>query len=166
MSEIQEPGPSVQSEVRTLEGQLVFHDGIRKWFELKLDEPQCGETSIQLMAAEAARTPMEALRGCRVRSRGAIDFSATGYYSLGIYQGVLAIEPVGECSRQPLFPVYSKAKPDQAIRAYRVDMHVNYEPGDHPIVFHVTSAGQGVAALAGLRELRSDRRIRPLWALR
>ena len=137
-----ETGPSVPSQVRTLEGQLLFHDDIRKWFELKLDEPQCGEASIQLIQGDGAGTPMEVLRGCRVRSRGAIDLSTIGYYSLRMYQDVQGIESVGECSRQPLFPDYSKARPDKAIRAYRVDMHVNYEPGDHPIVFRVTSAGK------------------------
>ena len=130
------------SEVRALEGQLVFHDGIRKWFELKLDEPQCGQASIQLVQGERAGTPVEVLRDCRVRSRGAIDFSPTGYYSLGMYQDVRVIELVGKCAQQSPFPVYSKAKPDKAIRAYRVDMHVNYEPGDHPVVFRVTSAGK------------------------
>jgi hypothetical protein len=59
-----------------------------------------------------------------------------------MYQDVRVIEPVGECQRQPLFPDYSKAKPDKAIRAYRVDMLVNYEPGDHPVAFFVTSAGK------------------------
>jgi hypothetical protein len=95
-----ETGPSVlPSQVRTLEGQLLFHDDIRKWFELKLDEPQCGEASIQLIQGDGAGTPMEVLRGCRVRSRGAIDLSPTGYYSLGMYQDVQVIESVGECSR-------------------------------------------------------------------
>lgn len=135
-------GPSVPSEARTLEGQLVFHDGIRKWFELKLDEPQCGQASVQLVQGERAGTPMEVLRGCRVRSRGAIDFSPTGYYSLGMYQYVRAIEPVGKCEQQSPFPIYSKARPDNAVGAYRVDMHVNYEPGDHPVEFRVTSAGK------------------------
>jgi hypothetical protein len=130
----------VPSEVRTLEGLLVFHDDIRKWFELRLDEPQCGQASIQLSQGERGGTPMEVLRGCRVRSRGAIDFSSTGYYSLGMHQDVQVIETIGACTRQPPFPDYSKAKPDKAIRAYRVDMHVNYGPGDHPIVFRVTSA--------------------------
>lgn len=30
-------GPTAASEVRSLEGALVFHDGIRQWFELRLD---------------------------------------------------------------------------------------------------------------------------------
>lgn len=55
------------------------------------------------------------------------------YYSLDVYQDVQSIESVGKCERQPPLADYSKAKPDKAIRAYRVDRHVNYEPGDHPI---------------------------------
>lgn len=39
-------------------------------------------------------------------------------------------------------PDYSGAKPDKAIHAYRVEMDVNYDPGDHPIVFHVTTNRQ------------------------
>jgi hypothetical protein len=137
-----EAGPSVQSEVRTLEGRLVFHDGIREWFELRLDESQCGQASIQLVWKEPAWTPMAVLRGCRVRSRGTLDFSPTGYFSLDVHEDVQSIESVGKCERQSPFPDYSKEKPDKAIRAYRVDMHVNYEPGDHPVVFRVTSAGR------------------------
>jgi hypothetical protein len=49
---------------------------------------------------------------------------------------------VGKCERHVPFPDYSKAKPDKAVRSYRVEMHVNYEPGDHPVVFRVTNAGK------------------------
>jgi hypothetical protein len=59
-----------------------------------------------------------------------------------VYQDVQGIESVGKCERQTPFPDYSKAKPDKAIRAYRVEMYVNYEPGDHPVVFRVTGAGK------------------------
>jgi hypothetical protein len=61
---------------------------------------------------------------------------------LDIYQDVEAIEPLGTCEQQPPFPDYSGARPDKAIRAYRVEMEVDYEPGDHPIVFHVSSSGK------------------------
>lgn len=142
-----EKGPSVASEVRTLEGQLVFHDGIRKWFELKLDQPQCGQPSIQLVSGAQGYTPgegtsIEVLRGCQVRSKGVIDFSPTGYYSLDTYQAVEEIQSVGSCERKLPFPADSNAKPDKTIRAYRVDMHLDYEPGDHPIDFRVTSSGK------------------------
>jgi len=59
-----------------------------------------------------------------------------------MYQNVQAVESVGTCVRQPPFPDYSKATPDPAIRKYRVDMHVDYEPGDHPILFAVSSDGR------------------------
>jgi hypothetical protein len=135
-------GPSVTSEVRTLAGRLIFHDSIRKWFELKLDQPQCGQTSIELVRRERDWPPLEVLRGCRVRSKGVLGISSTGYYSLDIYQFVDQIEPVGACTRQSPFPDYSKAKPDKSVREYRVDMYVNYRSGDHPILFRVSSAGK------------------------
>lgn len=135
-------GRTTASEPRTLEGLLIFHDGIRKWFELKLDQQQCGQTSVQLVRLQDDWTPLEVLRGCRVKSSGTLDLSGTGYYSLDIYQDVNEIEPVSSCAQQSPFPDYSKAKPDQAIGSYRVEMDVDYEPGDHPIVFHVSSSGQ------------------------
>ena len=81
-------GAPVESKVRTLEGRLVFHDGIRKWFELKFDEPQCGQVSTELVPADQKWTPLEVLRGCRVKARGAIATPLTGYYSLETYQAV------------------------------------------------------------------------------
>jgi hypothetical protein len=140
--QINPAGPAVASEVRTLVGRLIFHDGIRKWFELKLDQPQCGQPSIQLVRIERDWTPLEVLSGCQVRSKGTLDFSPTGYYSLDIYQSVGQIEPVGACARQSPFLDYSKAKPAKSIRTYRVDMYVNYRPGDHPIIFRVSSEGR------------------------
>ncbi len=134
--------PNIASQIRTLEGQLIFRDGIRQWFELKLDEPQCGQNSIQLMQIQKKSPPLEIFRGCRVKSRGAIDFSPTGYYSLDMFQDVEKIDPVGKCSRHLPFPEYSAPKPNKGIRAYRVDMHVIYRAGDHPIIFHISSAGR------------------------
>lgn len=134
--------PTVRSEARTLEGRLIFHNDIRQWFELQLEQPECGQTSIQLVRLEDDWTSLEVLRGCRVRTKGALDFATTGYYSLDVYQPVDQIEPVGACTRQPRFPDYSKVKPDKSIRRYRVDMYVNYRPGDHPIIFRASSAGK------------------------
>ena len=136
-------GAPVASEVLTLEGRLIFHNAIRKWFELRLDQPQCEQTSIELVRGDRDWTPLEVLRGCRVRSTGAVDISGTGYYSLATYQFVDQIEPVGACVRRSPFPDYSKVKPDKSIRAYRVDMHVNYGGGD-PIIFRVSSAGKAL----------------------
>ena len=133
-------GPNIQSEVRTLEGQLVFHDGIRQWFELKLDRPDCGQSSVQLVTIEGGSKALEILRECRVRSSGAIDFSTTGYYSLDTFQTVQKVEPIGTCRVQPPFDDTSGAKPDPRVDRYTVNMQVDYRPGDHPIVFQVRGA--------------------------
>ena len=95
-----------------------------------------------LNAMDEKSRMLDALRGCRVRSSGAIDFSGTGYFSLDTFQDVKKVEPVGTCPAKPSFADYSSVKPDERVRAYRVGMHVIYRPGDHPVVFHVRSAGR------------------------
>lgn len=136
-------GPDTPSEIRDLEGKLIFHNGIRPWFELKLDRPQCGQTSIQLNQVEQNGNPMEVFRGCHVRSRGAIDVRTTGYISLDMYQNAEVIESTGRCERQLPFPDYSKVRPDKGIGEYRVEVKFNYTRGDQPIIPRVTTiAGQ------------------------
>jgi hypothetical protein len=128
-----------ESETRTLQGRLIFHDGIRTWFELKLDQSQCGQTSIQLV--RGGEKPLEVLRGCRIKSQGVLRFRATGYILLDVYQNVEQIESVGKCVRQAPFPDFSGVKPDQSVREYRVEMHVN---GSRPIILTVSEAGHSL----------------------
>ena len=135
-------GATIASTTRTLEGRLIYHDSIRQWFELRLDQPQCGQSSIELVTQMDTWTALEVLRGCRVKTTGSIDFSPTGYYSLDTYQNVEQIEPVGHCTRQLPFPDYSQERPDNSIQKYRVDMRIKYVPGDHPIKFRITSSGK------------------------
>jgi hypothetical protein len=135
-------GNFVVLEVRTLEGRLIFHDGIRKWFELELDQPQCAESSIELFPSGDDWTPLQVLRGCRVRSKGAISVMMTGYSSLPKYQDVDHIESIGTCTPKRPFPDHSKARPDKQIRKYRVEMHIPEGSRDYPIVFRVSSAGK------------------------
>ncbi|MDR3508714.1 MAG: hypothetical protein P4L64_12520 [Caulobacteraceae bacterium] len=137
-------GPTIVSQVRTLEGRLIYHDGLRQWFELKLDRPQCGQSSIQLMQIKLKSKDLEFLRGCRVRSSGAIDLSPTGYYSLDTFQDVERVTSVGRCLRKAPLPQYPDEKPDALIRAYTVSMRVNYRAGDHPIIINVRSGGRAL----------------------
>jgi len=139
--------PEIPSQVETLSGQLVYHDGIRKWFELKLDRAQSGQSSLHLLSAGQDWKQMQVLRGCRVRSRGLIFLSPTGPYTSGYYpleyvQNVQHIESVETCTLKPPIQAFPRAKPDKDVHDYRVDMRVNYSPGDHPVVFGVTSAGK------------------------
>jgi hypothetical protein len=125
------------SEVRTLRGHLVYHDGIRQWYELQLNKPTCGEKSIQLIVTNDNWRPLEMLRGCYVKSTGDLDFAETGYYSLNVYEDVKNLAPTGKCARQRPFHDYSKARPDPNVRAYSVRMDIDYRRGDHPVIFRV-----------------------------
>jgi hypothetical protein len=124
-----------------LEGRLIFHDGIRPWFELKLFQQECGQASIQLVRSDFDTKPLEILRGCRIKSQGVLRFRFTGYLSLDVYQDVEQIEPVGKCERQAPFPDFSGVKPDKSVREYKVEMHVN---GSRPIIFTVSEAGHSL----------------------
>ncbi len=140
-------GPSQPSESRTLEGQLISHDGLRKWIELKLDRPVCGQESVELFPGRSAfysgsPSALETFRGCRVRTEGFLGGPASGYYTLDINQSVGEIEPAGECTRKPPFPDYSKSKPDKSVRRFRVEMTIDYKQADRPIYFRVTSEGK------------------------
>jgi len=129
------PSSGIETDVRTLHGRLIFHDEIQEWFELKLDQPQCGEGSIELY--EQNPNPLAVLRGCRVKSQGMLNFSARG----NIRQLVEQIEAVGKCVHKAPFPDFSNIKPDRAIREYRVEMHLN---DSNPIRFRVSQAGRAL----------------------
>src|SRR5262249_30054187 len=85
------PLVGTETEIRTLQGRLIFHEGIQEWFELKLDQPQCGEGSIELFEQDS--NSLAILRGCRIKSHGALIYSARG----NIRQIVEQIEAVGRC---------------------------------------------------------------------
>lgn len=130
-------GPDTPSRTAALRGRLVHHDGIRNWYELKLDRAVCGQKTIQLTVSDDKWKRLESVRGCHVVSHGTIGFSPTGYYLLDLFQDAVRVEPVGACVRQRPFIDYSTARPAKGIRSYSVEMHVDYRPGDHPITFHV-----------------------------
>lgn len=132
---------------RSLEGRLAYHDGIRKWFELKLDTPACGLSSVQLTRTEGGWAELAGLRGCRVRTEGAIEEATTGYYSLDFFVEVKKIEPLGGCMRQPpladfaVEPPRARQKLDPALESYSVSMLLHTGDPDRPIEFVVTHGG-------------------------
>ena len=151
------PSVGTEAEARALQGRLIFHDGIEEWFELKLDQPQCGEASIELYGRDS--NALAILRGCRIKSKGVLIVSARG----NIRQIVEQIEAVGRCVHKAPFPDFSNVKPDSAIREYRVEMHVN---GNHPIHFLVSQAGRTLRPWQAFRALTAHRRFSPLRHLR
>lgn len=135
-------GAATRSSIRSLEGRLVYHDGIRQWFELQIRGPACGQKSIQVTSDDKDTQRLESLRGCWMRATGPLDFAPTGYYSRDVYLRARRLTPVGICARKRPLRDWSRVRPAPAVRSYRVAMDVDYRPGDHPIVFHVRSAGK------------------------
>lgn len=125
------------SIVRPLTGKLLYHNGIRQWFELKLDRPTCGRSSVQITGTEKTYSALQKLRGCHIETSGALALPPTGYYTLDLYQYATALKPIAVCPNKPLFPVYTSDRPDRHVRAYTVGMHVDYSAGDHPVMFDV-----------------------------
>jgi len=137
-------GPKSPSTFAKLHGQLIFHDNLRQWFELKLDKPHCGQASIEMIRIDKSWSPIQTARGCSVTTSGEVALAFTGYYSLDLYQVVDTIQPDPGCALKPPFPDFTHARPDPRIRSYRVQMNLNYHPGDHPVIFHVTSGGRAL----------------------
>ena len=126
-------GQLIESAPQTLTGKVVYHNGLRQWFALQLDEPTCGENVIQLIQGDdgAPKEPsIEVFRGCTVTVYGTLGIPGTGYYSAELYQNVDRIDPSPTCVRRHAFPDYSKVKPNPAIRNYRVSIRIDYL-GDH-----------------------------------
>jgi len=125
-------GPTVESVPRTLSGVLVYHNEIRQWLGLKLDEPICGVTEVQVFSGSGSNYDdgleklLEQERGCRVWLTGPLGIPMTGYYSAEVYQVVSKLEPLPGCIKQPPLPDYSKLKPGASVRSYTVMMMVNY----------------------------------------
>jgi hypothetical protein len=132
-------GAFLASQPRALKGRVIYHDGIRQWFELRLDRPQCKQTSIQLVETGDGPGRLAALRRCHVTTYGQVTASATGYYSLDLYQAVSSIQPDRPCIRKSAFVDHSHDRPNPHVRSYTVEMHFNYTRGDHPILFDVRS---------------------------
>lgn len=131
-------GAPFVSSVRELDGQLVFHDDLRQWFELKLNSPVCGEKSIELITGDKGWSALQVLRGCPVKSSGQINISETGYYSLNLYQNVSDIRPTSACKRMQPFPDYSKRRPEASLRNYHVIMRLHYQT-DGPLDVEVAN---------------------------
>jgi hypothetical protein len=142
-------GPLIESGLRVIKGVVIFHNGIRRWVELKSVTEVCGTHSVQLFTGrggafevdEGAYLDLERYRGCRLEVQGHLGLPGTGYYSAPIYMNVEKKTVEGPCSLKPKVPTYWNAKPQRGIRRYRVAMSIHYR-GDGGVTARVTSAGR------------------------
>jgi len=142
-------GPLLESGLRAIKGEVIFHNGIRRWVELKPSSKVCGTQSIQLFTGGGGAfavgggnsLDLERYRGCRVEVQGRLGTAGTGYYSAPIYMNVEKKKVVGSCSLKPQIPTYWNAKPQRGIRRYRVAMSIR-PGGDGAVIARVTAMGR------------------------
>jgi hypothetical protein len=115
-----------------LHGILLVHNEIRKWIGLKLDQPACGQTEVQLVFSKAgAWREAEALRGCVVTATGKLYDSPTGYYSAGIAISNAALKPDPSCRPSPVREDPNAAPIPPSVKAYFAAITVDYRGKGH-----------------------------------
>jgi hypothetical protein len=95
----------IAPEASTLHGTVVYHDELREWLGLRLDQSACGEDEIQLEFTDKSGNGFRravALRNCGVTAKGKLYNSPSGYYSTGVAMNDPPLVPDASC--QP-FPV-------------------------------------------------------------
>ena len=132
---------SYPSAVRTLAGQLYFHDDGRRWFELRLERATCGVQAVQLTSTRGDWAELAGLHGCSVRVEGALERSTTGYYTLDAFLDVRRIQPLAGCTRQPSYEEGKRQHPDPTVDNYNVELEFHYDQPGHPVDPRVTVGG-------------------------
>ncbi len=105
-------GPLVESGLRVIKGVVIFHNGIRRWVELRSASKVCGAQSVQLFVGgggafevdEGNSLDLERYRGCSLEVQGHLGVSGTGYYSAPIYMNVEKKKIESPCSLKPKVP--------------------------------------------------------------
>jgi hypothetical protein len=136
------------AEASVLHGTLVHHDELRTWLGLKLDQPACGETEIQLtFATSDALRDAETLRNCGVTATGALFLAPTPHYSAAMAIEDPRLQPDPSCRPLPLEPDPSKAPVAPDLRTYHVLIAIDTRGKGHTDV-RVSSDPDAGAPLA------------------
>ena len=121
---VQDRGEAAKPSI--LQGSLLFHEEIREWIGLKLDQPACGQTEVQLVfSKQEAWREAKSLRGRRVTATGQLYESPTGYYSAEIAISNAALKPDSKC--HPSAVEEPSTVPISAdVKAYGASITVDY----------------------------------------
>jgi hypothetical protein len=119
-------------DVSTLHGTLIYHDELRQWLGVKLDQPACGESEIQLVIMDHdAQRHAKTLRGCGVTVTGKLYLSPTGYYSANLAIEDNRPQPDRACQPFPLESDTSLAHVPPYVSSYHVSVTVDYRGKGH-----------------------------------
>jgi hypothetical protein len=119
-------------EPSVLHGHFLLHDELRKWLGIKLDQPVCGQTEVQLIFSKADKwREAETLRGCAVTATGKLFDSPTGYYSADMAISDATLKPDASCRPIPITPdPYAVAIPP-TVNSYHASITVDYRGKGH-----------------------------------
>src|SRR5713226_3530041 len=122
-----EHGPFEASRDSVLHGTLQLHDELRQWIGIKLDQPACEQTEVQLIFSEAKTwRKAEALRGCTVTATGKLFDSPTGYYSADMAISDASLKPDPDCHPFPIKENPHLVPVPQTLRTYHASISVDY----------------------------------------
>lgn len=123
---------NVAKTASTIRGTIVRHHELRNWLGLKLDQPVCGETEIELTFDSSARwRETETLRGCQATATGVIFDGVTGYYSTKYAIQDAQIQPDASCRPFPIAPDPAKFTVPNGLRSYRVSIKIDTRGSGH-----------------------------------
>jgi len=128
-------GPHDAPDSSVLHGTLIHHDELRTWLGLKLDQPACGETEIQLIfdTPEAWRIA-DALRTCAVTAAGKLYLSPTAYYSARLAVANPALKADASCHPFPVEPDPARHPISAGLRSYSVSLTIDTRGKGHTAV--------------------------------
>ena len=115
-----------------LHGTLVAHDDLRHWLGLKLDEPACGQTEIQIVFSKAEQSrAAETLRQCTVTATGALYESPTGYYSTAVAMSDAQLKPDESCRPLPVEPDSTAVLMPSNVMTYSASIRIDFRGRGH-----------------------------------
>jgi hypothetical protein len=118
-------GEAVQPS--TLRGTIAYHNDLRGWIGLKLQEPACGQHELQLVFFDGDQFRLvKALSGCKVTATGKIYEGLTGYYSAHFAIQNPEIKPDSLCRSSAVEPDLYAQPIAPGVNAWRATITVDY----------------------------------------
>jgi hypothetical protein len=122
----------ISDKPSVLQGTLLLHEEIREWIGLKLDQPACGLTEVQLVFSKPeAWREAKSLRGCKVTATGQLFESPTGYYSADVAISNGALKPDASCKPSPIEEDPGTAPISPNVKTYHASIIVDYRGKGH-----------------------------------
>jgi hypothetical protein len=116
----------------SLHGRLVFHDELRRWLGIKLEQPVCGQAEIELVFSTTDLwRKAKALNGCTITATGKLYYGLTGYYSTEMAIMDPTLRPDPSCKPHAVETDPATVKVPASIKAFHASVTVDYRGKGH-----------------------------------